>query len=385
MKLLFVHDGPIFYDQDGNYYEYAFHGLYERYSYLADDITFLMRTYPLEDSTKNTLLDKRINVISVPNFLTPKTYFAKKRDAERIIKKTVKNSDVLILRNSSCATVALKYAKKYKKPYILENVGCAWDALWNHDFIGKVMAPYGFLKERRQCKNAPYVYYVTNEFLQRRYPTDGESIGCSNVVLTNINEDTLGHRLEQIQSIGERHEVIVGTAAALDVKYKGQQYVIKAIADLKAKGINIRYKLAGGNRKKSTFLRDLAEQYGVLDSIDFCGSLSASEMESFYDSIDIYIQPSKQEGLPRSVIEAMSHGCPVIGSNIAGIPELIQKDNLFRKGDYKDLTLHIESLLHSDLRKIAEENFNKSKEYQKEILDARRKAFYDKFIKRYFS
>lgn len=47
MKLTFVHDGPLFYDKDGNYYEFAYHELLERYSYLADDISFMMRTKPI--------------------------------------------------------------------------------------------------------------------------------------------------------------------------------------------------------------------------------------------------------------------------------------------------------------------------------------------------
>ena len=53
-KLLFVHDGPIYYDADGQYYEFAYHGLLERYRYLADDITFLMRVEPVTEHTKNT-------------------------------------------------------------------------------------------------------------------------------------------------------------------------------------------------------------------------------------------------------------------------------------------------------------------------------------------
>ena len=36
MKLAFIHDGPLFYDKEGNYYEFAYHELYERYSYLAE-------------------------------------------------------------------------------------------------------------------------------------------------------------------------------------------------------------------------------------------------------------------------------------------------------------------------------------------------------------
>ena len=43
MKLIFIDDGPIYVDQYSNYYEYAFHGLYERYRYLAEDIAFATR------------------------------------------------------------------------------------------------------------------------------------------------------------------------------------------------------------------------------------------------------------------------------------------------------------------------------------------------------
>lgn len=385
MKLLFVHDGPMFKDNNGKYYEYSYHGLYERYSYIADDISFLMRVAPLTEDTKGTLLSEQIKLIEVQNFKTPKTYFTQKKEAENIIKEAVASSDCLVLRDSSCASIALKYSKKYNKPYIYECVGCNWDSMWNHSLLGKFLAPYTYLKAKSEISNAPFVCYVTNEFLQRRYPTKGTGVGCSDVVLEYIDDSTLKSRLARIQTMSDRNEYVVGTAAALDVKYKGQQYVIRAIAELKNRGINIRYRLAGGNRKESTFLHDLAEKCGVLDNVEFCGSLSSEEMEAFYDSLDIYIQPSKQEGLPRSVIEAMSRGCPVIGSNIAGIPELIQKENLFKAGDYKDLEKHIEALLQTDMKQIVEENFSKAKEYQGDVLDARRKVFYDKFMKKYFA
>ena len=41
------------------------------------------------------------------------------------------------------------------------------------------------------------------------------------------------------------------------------------------------------------------------------------------DNIDVFIMPSLQEGLPRSMVEAMSRGCNVIGSRVGGIPELL--------------------------------------------------------------
>ncbi|MXP74780.1 glycosyltransferase [Lachnospiraceae bacterium WCA-9-b2] len=383
MKLVFVHDGPIFEDKDGQYYEYSYHGLYERYKYLADEITFIMRVYPVEKDTKGTKLPAEIKVINVPNFKSPSSYFLKKRIAEKNIEKQIRETDYAVLRESSCAKIALKYCKKYNKPYIYECVGCIWDGLWNHSLLGKLMAPSSFIIEKKIIKNAPYVYYVTDQFLQRRYPTKGKSIGCSNVVIDKVDESVLKKRLDKISGYHVDNKIKIGTAAALDVRYKGQEYVIKAIKKLVEQGYDLEYYLAGGNRKQSTFLKDLAVSLGVEKRVIFCGSLDAAEMPHFYDSLDIYIQPSKQEGLPRSVIEAMSRGCPVLGTKIAGIPELIEQKCLFKKGSVSAVTNSIVYILHSDLEKISIYNFQKAKKYTKEILADRRRHFYDQFLEEY--
>lgn len=380
MKLLFIHDGPLFYDNHGNYYEYSYHGLLERYCYIADEITFLMRTMPLTSKTNNTLLSKEIRVVSVPNFKVPKVYFKEKLKAENIIEEEIKNTDYAILRASSCSSIAIKYVKKYNVPYIYECVGCTWDSLWNYSLLGKIMAPYSFFKARKIIKNVDYVHYVSDKFLQQRYPTNGKILACSDVVISTIDDFVIQKRMKKIDLLKNNKKIIIGTAAALDVRYKGQEFVIKAIKELVRQGYDVEYYLAGGNRKNSTFLSDLAHNYGVADRIIFCGSLDEKQMLNFYDSLDIYIQPSKTEGLPRSVIEAMSRGCPVAGTNVGGIPELIQKECLFKKGNTKDIIKTISNMLKSDLKIIAKENFTRAKTYEKEKLIEKRNQFYDSFL-----
>lgn len=385
MELTFIHDGPLFYDSEYNYYEFAYHELLERYSYLADDITFMMRTKPIDGTRKFTLVPKAIKVVDVPNFKSIKTYLTKKKEAERIVEDQIKRTDYVVLRSqSSIAQMALSYIKMYKKPYIIESVGCSWDSYWNHGLLGKAVAPFMYLKTRNAIKNADFVYYVTTEFLQKRYPTKGKTVSCSNVVLDPLQPETLGNRIERLKWFDPKTKLVLGTAAAIDTRYKGHEYVIEAIPKLVKLGYNVEYRLAGGTtgQTESTFLADLAKAKGVADRVVFCGSLSSSQMPGYYDSLDIYVQPSKQEGLPRAVIEAMSRACPVIGTNIAGIPELLQSQCLFKKGSSDEILQAIERILDCDIVKIARENFEKAKEYEREKLVQKRQRFYDAFLEK---
>ena len=380
LKLFFIHDGPVYYDENGRYYEYALHGLYERYRYLAEDITFVIRAVPLSEETKNTLIPEQVKIVPLPNFKDFRYFAERIKEAAQIIDRELSKADIVILRGSSSALIAYKYVKKYKCPFIYECVDCEWDAYWNHSFLGKLIAPIIEVKTKVAIKNSPFVYYVTNNYLQKRYPTKGKSIGCSNVVIENQNFEVLTKRIDRIKKFDPNKKLILGTAAAIDVRYKGQEYVIRALKFLAKQGYNVEYRLAGGNRLNSNFLSKLAKQQGVEDRVYYCGSLSANEMASFYDSLDIYIQPSKQEGLPRSLIEAMSRGCLCIGTNVAGIPELISKEFLFKKGSVKGVYNAIICVLKSDMKKVAKENFRKAEEYKIENLDKRRRTFYDDFL-----
>src|SRR5699024_8455537 len=124
-----------------------------------------------------------------------------RRKINEQIHKAVKESDYIVARLPSfIGNIAIKYAKKMNKPYSTDVVACPWDALWNHSFKGKIVAPFMFLKTRNLVRNSSYVIYVTNEFLQRRYPTNGVNIACSNVVIKNIDEKVLDKRINKIKS-----------------------------------------------------------------------------------------------------------------------------------------------------------------------------------------
>lgn len=118
---------------------------------------------------------------------------------------------------------------------------------------------------------------------------------------------------------------------------------------------------------------------GVADRVVFKGQMKHQQVLEWIDSLDIYIQPSMQEGLPRALIEAMSRACPAIGSSTGGIPELLPSDAIFKRGNVDSLIKTFKTIIESDLDAKAKVNFNKAKEYELEKLNSRRNVVYEQF------
>lgn len=376
-KVLFVHDGPMYINEEGKYFAFAYdNNLKNRYLQLGEKLTFLMRTQKVLDTNFSEINNGNLLVIDVPNFKSPKLYFQNFKKASQIIEQQVKEHDKIIIRlPSSNGNLAVQYAKKYKKKYMIEVVGCPWDAYWNYSIQGKVVAPIEYYKMKKLVKKSPYTLYVTNNFLQKRYPTNGISVNCSNVILDDVSEKKLYKKIENYQKTSTK-SIVLGTAAAIDVKYKGQDDVIRAISLLKKKGYDIKYQLVGGGSIE--YLRTIAKKYDVEDNIAFLGKKSHKEVLEWMENITIYIQPSKQEGLPRALIEAMSVACFCIGSNTAGIPELLDSNYIFKKGKYIEISKIIESLNERILVEQSVKNQKTAKEYLLTSLNNRRNSFYKK-------
>lgn len=298
-----------------------------------------------------------------------------KKQKQKQICSEIEKCDMVISRVPSLVAYKVaELAKKMKKPYYAEVIACAWDAYWNHSFGGKVLAPYMFFKMKSVTKKADYALYVTKEFLQKRYPTNGKFVGISDVKIKEISEEVVSKRLEKAKNADKRNLTLM-TSAVVNVKYKGQEYVIKAIKHLKESGINATYKLAGGGSNKR--LLKIAKRCGIEENVVFLGSLSHEEVFENLDKTDVYIQPSLTEGMPRALIEAISRGCICIGTKTGGIPELLQFGFTFRKKSKKDIANAIKSICEKkDWETIIKENFENAREFEEEKLNKKRNEFY---------
>lgn len=281
------------------------------------------------------------------------------------------------------AEFACQMAHRMGKKYFALMVACPWDGLWNQDWKRKIAAPYRFLMNRNVLRNADYALYVTNRFLQHRYPNRvGNSAGISDVVLEENHVGVLESRIKKIEVMIKDETIKLATIAMLNVQYKGQRFVIKALKKLKDRGFsNYHYYLIGGGDDSK--LRALAVKFGVLDQVHFVGKLIHEEVFSLLDDMDIYVHPSLQEGLPRSVVEAMSRALPCIGARTAAIPELLDPHFVVKRKSVDEIVDRILELRDNKPLMIqqAKRNFEESKNYECAKLDASRNEFYNSIKK----
>lgn len=354
LSLLLAHSHR-FPDADGLILDDGRLGDLRRYTQLFESVQILARSRPAAEADRVAMVPLVGKSVSFESTSSGPPLWS--RSGRLRLKRLVKISDAVVVRLPSVAgSLAAAEAKKQNKPLLVEMVGCPWDAYWNHSFLGKLVAPVAYMTTKMQVGGADYVIYVTEHFLQSRYPTRGESLACSDVVFTLADNFTLEARFERIQQYGSGRPLILATTAPVDVSYKGQSYVIRAIAKLQRPSDDLQYWLIGGGDQSR--LRRLARTLKVEDNLRFIGSTPHERvLEILRDDVDLYVQPSLVEGMPRALLEAMAIGCPAVGTRVGGIPEILNWTNTFEKRDIGAICHLIDEVTSSRLRTIMEQNF----------------------------
>jgi len=101
---------------------------------------------------------------------------------------------------------------------------------------------------------------------------------------------------------------------------KGVEYGIKAFAKALEQNPNMHFALAGEGEQR-TYLQTLTSELGIDDNVSFLGV--RNDLPDLLSAADIVLLPSLNEGFPRTAIEAMAAGKPVIATRVGGSPEAI--------------------------------------------------------------
>ena len=354
---------------------------FQPYLELFEHITILGRYRRLnDDNLLPEISSNNISFVEIENLSTIQSFFGERAKTKVIIDRVLKKSSLLIARlPSEIALLAISEAKKNSIPYIVELAGCPLDILKNYgSSIALFYAPILYKRVQKAVLEANGVIYVTENFLQNRYPSSPNTptISISNVNLIPLSHNLLSNRIESIIRHIQSGNITVGTIANLDMRFKGLKYSISAFAKIYKRYPNIRYRIAGDGDfdRYKNMLIDL----GVEDSVIYDGILySDSQKYEWLDNIDIYIQPSLAEGLPRAVVEAMSRGCIVIASDVGGIPEILNRESLFLPKNITEIEKSIMKIISQDIdiAYMIESSYTKSQKFASDRLYMQRIEF----------
>jgi glycosyltransferase involved in cell wall biosynthesis len=219
------------------------------------------------------------------------------------------------------------------------------------------------------------VAYVTECYLQSKYPasTDAVTAAYSSV---DLPADAFLAR-PRLPRTGRNHPILI-SVGSLEQLYKGIDTLIRAVGQLNSTGMPVRLLHIGAGRFRP-YLERLTAELGLGQRVEFVGALPAgAEVRRILDTADLFVMPSRTEGLPKALIEAMAWGLPAVGTAVGGIPELLAPEDLVVPDDVGGLASAIRRFI-ADPNRLAEasaRNLVRAASYSYEVLTARRGVFY---------
>jgi glycosyltransferase involved in cell wall biosynthesis len=357
------------------------YSFWKRYLDVFDHVRVVarVRDVPSVSSSWSRADGEGVSFAVVPYYLGPWQYLQRVRQVQRAARESIRATDAVIMRISGQVSSSVEpMLRRSGHPYGVEVVGDPYDA-WAPGYVTHPLRPFfrwWFPRRmRRQCANACAAAYVTECTLQRRYPPapNAFSTHYSSIVLP----ETAFAAVPRSPRPGQRAFtlIIVGT---LDNLSKGPDTAIEAVGSCVKEGLDLELVLVGGGNYRGQ-LEAKAEALGVGERVHFVGWVPAGEaVYAQLDKTDLFVLPSRQEGLSRATIEAMARALPCVCSTVGGTAELLPSEDLVPCGDPVALARKIREVVASPERMahMSARNLKKAQEYKEEVLRKRWIAFY---------
>lgn len=352
---------------------YAF---WERYLDVFGSVVVVARVSDQEGATDVAVEGRGVSIAALPGYTGPRQYLERLWTLRRTIRRRQLAGSAVILRSGTISSLVWGELRSISHPYGIEVVGDPYD-VFAPGVVKHPMRPalrWWFSRQlRRQSAGACAAAYVTESALQRRYPTRAWSVSISDV---NLKEEAFVEKARSRRS--ERSAVTLVYVGSLAQLYKGPDILIDAVARSVARGLELRLILVGDGKYRQVLEAGTAT-LGLEGRVRFLGELPAGDpVREQLDEADIFVLPSRTEGLPRAMIEAMARGLPCIGSTVGGIPELLPPEDMVPPGDIAALAAKIREIATNPDRmaRMSARSLAKAKEYREEVLRERRVAFY---------
>jgi phosphatidylinositol alpha-1,6-mannosyltransferase len=316
-----------------------------------------------------------VQVCPVTYFHGPWQYLKYRPAIQEDLDRWLATPDPLVFRiPSPLANGSYSALTRRRRPFAVEVAADPYDQMspgaMHHPLRPFFRWRYTHL-QRKLTSSARVVRYVTRSALQCRYPAAGRAAvhAVSDVFLP---PDAFRSRQGRTNADPLRL-VFVGM---LEQLYKGPDLLLRAIAGAKQMGTFLSLRVVGDGHYRPT-LQKLADRLGINEAIEFLGVCDRHEIQRVLDASDLFVLPSRQEGLPRAMLEAMARSLPCVGTDVGGIPELLERDFLVPPNRWVELTAKLVELASDSARLAAagERNLAVARSYELPVRFERESAF----------
>jgi glycosyltransferase involved in cell wall biosynthesis len=356
------------------------YGFFTRYLSAFAEVVVLARVaeVPSMPPDSHRVDGHRVVVRPIPHYLGPWQYVRRRAAVVRALRDADDPRAVLILRAPTVLGSLLAATRERSGlPYAVE-VMADPHTVYAPGVVNHPLRPWLRWRHttllRHQCRTAIGVSYVTERYLQRRYPA-GQNAVTAAYSSVELPPDAF---VTEPPQPAQRDEYVVVSVGSLEMLYKGIDTLIMALARLVVAGLPVRCVHVGTGRQKGR-LEQLATRLGVRDRIEFVGSVPAgAQVRRYLDQADLFAMPSRTEGLPKALVEAMARGLPAVGSSVGGIPELLASQDIVAPDDHVALADAIGRLLDEPARRAraSARNLTRARDFSQEALRRRRDVFY---------
>lgn len=394
MRLLITVENHLFRGADGCIYGHgpASYGVWTRYAEFFEEVVLLarVRNSTAPDSSSQRVDGPAVSVHGLPEYAGPWRYAWNLPALKARVRQVVSSCDAYLLRIPGLiGRLAWREIHKLERPFAAELLGDPWDSLGPGSVKAFLRPLYRHLLTRDTksiCAQADVVLYVSQEALQRRYPVgrDAYSFNSSDVILpcgfAESNQMAARfQRIEKLQQFDNQQgqPMRLGFIGSLEQMYKGPDIFLRALSLCLQSGLKFNAFLVGEGRYRQA-MESLALELSLRNHVTFLGQLGFGKpIADFLDFIDLFVMPSRQEGLPRTLVEAMARGCPCIASRVGGIPELLDGDDIFSPGNTRTLTDKVLEVTQNPRRltNMSRRNLERSRHFHPDILRRARRRF----------
>lgn len=387
MKALVLLELHFYRDSAGEYWskrliDYAY---LERYMSVFEEISVCARISEI-DSNDGTLLKlsgPNVSFVELPDTQGVTETLKELPKTKRIFREALRHHDAVIVRAPSMMTMLLyKQIKKSGLPFSVDVALSGKNMFPKQGFVYDILNRGVDKYLKRICMEADGVSYVTQHILQQTYPCKAMTepnnpnyFTGSFSTLEMLDE----HYYRQEWDVNKKPEkFILVHSGFMDDSRKCQDYVLREVKKVVDRGYNIEIHFIGDGALRPQYEK-MASDLGIRENCVFLG-LIRDKMTLLEElrKCHLFVFPTKAEGLPRAVLEAMAQGLPCISSPVDGVPELLKDEYLVDWWDEDGFVDKICSMI-SDWPLMVEQseiNYKKALEYHNDILRKKRYDFY---------